>query len=116
MRKIILLILTFILAFNLMACNVNKGEEMDQSNIKVSFIAEIISIEENILVNVLESQYTSGEHILIITDKTQYLDSDGNKIEKSNLNVGDKIKVDYSGQVMLSYPPQVVAYIITKQF
>lgn len=88
---------------------------MEASKTKITFIAEIVSLEEKFLVSVLESEYTSGEHILITNEKTQYLDSNGNKIEKNSLNKGDKIKVNYSGQVMLSYPPQVVAYVITKQ-
>ena len=44
---------------------------------------------------------------------TQFLDSEGNKITRSSLNANDIIEIEYSGQVMMSYPPQVYAKAIT---
>ena len=37
------------------------------------------------------------------------LDASGKKISPSDIVAGDKVEIFYSGQVMLSYPPQVYA-------
>ncbi len=87
-----------------------KEEKMD--NQSVQMIAKVLKNDDVFLVDVIESEYTFGEYILIVNDTTTISDKKGNKIKKTDLTVGDKIKVSYSGQVMLSYPPQVVAYKI----
>lgn len=88
----------------------NDGEIGD----KVKMTAIIDNIGEHIEVTVLESEYTSGVHWVITAEQTQYLNSDGSRISRSELRVGDKVEILYSGQVMLSYPPQIVAAKITK--
>ena len=50
----------------------------------------------------------------ITSDSTVFCNSDGKKIKKSDLSVGDTVEIFYSGQVMMSYPPQIVAAKITK--
>lgn len=89
-----------------------KKEEEKMDNQSVQMIAKVLKNDDVLLVDVIESEYTFGEYILIVNDTTTISDKNGNKIKKADLTVGDKIKVSYSGQVMLSYPPQVVAYKI----
>ena len=38
-----------------------------------------------------------------------YLDKNGNRTVKAFLKVGDTVEITYGGQVMMSYPPQIVA-------
>lgn len=85
---------------------------MVEENNKVEMTAIIIEIEERLLVDVLQSEYAFGEYLLLLNNATIFYNKVGEKISKNQLRVGDKIKVKYSGQVMLSIPPQVVAYEI----
>jgi hypothetical protein len=55
----------------------------------------------------------SGAFWIITGPDTQFRDSEGNKITRSSLNANDIIEIEYSGQVMMSYPPQVYAKAIT---
>ena len=77
-----------------------------------TMIAQIQSINEKIEVNILTSEFMSGHCLVITSDQTQFFNSTGNEISKSNLQIGNKIEITYSGQVMMSYPPQIVAYTI----
>ena len=75
--------------------------------------ATIISVDEKILVNVIESDYAFGEYLVITSLNTKFIDVNGENISKTNLNVNDTIIITYDGQVMMSYPPQIVASKIT---
>lgn len=87
-----------------------KGEEKTEDNMKnYEMYAEIINTGEKIEVNVYEAEYAEGIYWLNTDEKTAIKDRDGNKISISELKAGDKIKITYSGQVMMSYPPQVYA-------
>ena len=79
---------------------------------RVSMTATVTDIGERLTVEVTESEYTFGTHWVIVTD-TKFYDKSGNKITKDAIKVGDSVKIQYSGQVMLSYPPQIVAAKIT---
>ena len=116
MKKRILscILLLLLLATCLVACVDKDGDGVDNSSkIKVTMTAKILQVSENsIFVDVVESQYAYGEYSILVGDQTTVLDADGKVIALGNLKVGDLIEVGYSGQVMLSYPPQVVAYQI----
>ena len=115
MKKLIFLIFSiFVILFNLIGCNNEGGSDLDTST-KVSMTAKILEINDNILVEVIKSEYAFGNYLLIVNESTIYLDEKENKIIKPNLKVGDIIEVKYSGQVMLSIPPKVVAHIIKLQ-
>lgn len=64
---------------------------------------------ERLMVKVTKSKYTSGPHIVLINDGTVITDANGNSLSLKDIKVGDRLKILYSGQVMLSYPPQIVA-------
>lgn len=93
-----------------LACSDCQNE---QNNANITMLAEIIEISDTILVDVKESDIAFGVYTLIPAESVKYFSCDGSKIAKNDLKVGDLIEVKYSGQVMLSIPPQVVAYSIT---
>ena len=112
MKKILVCILVVVtLLLGLTSCN-KKGNEVNENNIKVEMTCKVLEIGTTLLVDVLESEYAFGNYILHINDNTVFYNKEGDKIKKGDIKVGDKIKVKYSGQVMLSIPPQVVAYEI----
>ncbi len=60
-------------------------------------------------VTVLQSAYTSGPHHVILHSRADILDKNGTPISPAQLRVGDTVDILYSGQVMMSLPPQIVA-------
>ena len=78
----------------------------------VTMLAEIKDIGDKIEVDVIEGEYAYGEYWVITSDDTIFYDKDNNKITKNDLLAGDKIMIEYKGQVMMSYPPQIVAVSI----
>ena len=90
----------------------NGGSEGGQSGEigrSVSMIARIDKLGERLEVTVLESEYTFGTHWVITPEETEYFGKDGSPISRDELRVGDTVEILYSGQVMLSMPPQIVA-------
>jgi hypothetical protein len=81
----------------------------------VKMSAEILAIGEKIEVQVIEGDYeVSGIYWVIISPDTKYFGADGKGASLEDFAVGDKIEIVYGGQVMMSYPPQIVAKKITK--
>ncbi|MBE6537229.1 MAG: hypothetical protein E7673_04675 [Ruminococcaceae bacterium] len=127
MKKILFTALTLVLVLSLGSCAALKGifnkndntnddsENADAtkpgSNFKM--IARVTEIAERISIDVIESEYTSGIHWVITANATEYFDKEGNAISRSDIKVGDTVEILYSGQVMMSYPPQIVAARIT---
>ncbi len=109
MKNIILAIL-FLSVFPLALSSCSSASSDNNGRIKMK--ATVDEIGEKILVSVLESEYTSGPHLVITSDNTEYFDKSGKKIQRSDLALGDTVTVYYNGQVMLSYPPQIVAHKI----
>ena len=85
--------------------NMNKGFEMK---------ATVVAVGEKIEVEVIESEYASGPFWIITSDATAFTDNDGKNIKKEDIKTGDTVIITYNGQVMMSYPPQVVALTIRK--
>ena len=122
MKKNLLTLLLFILTFSLTSCMLienlfGKSDDEDSddtidgtkpgSDFKMTAI--ITELGEKIAIDVIESEYTSGIHWVIIADATEFYAKDGSAITRSDLKVGDTVEILYSGQVMMSYPPQIVA-------
>lgn len=78
----------------------------------VAMKARVNALGDRLEVEVIESPYTFGVH-WVITDSAKVYDASGNEISISDIAVGDTLEILYSGQVMLSYPPQIVAAKIT---
>ena len=109
MKKLLSLLLLSVLL--LPACGKPKGIE----NAEHTMLAEIVKIEDKIEVTVLESPVADGPYLIITGEDTAYLNKKNKKISRDDLAVGDTVLIAYSGQVMMSYPPQIVALTIQLQ-
>ena len=120
--KNILMSIIFILSVTaLFSCNIGAGstgvnEHLDTTpNDSVRMTARIDEIGEKITVTVLESEYTTGIHWVITHEQTKYTSENGATTSRDDLQVGDTVEIFYNGQVMMSYPPQIVAWKIVKK-
>jgi len=86
-----------------------RGAELDG---EVVMTARVTAIGDRLEVEVIASEYTSGPHWVIIDKSTKFEYADGSRASKSDLKEGDTVEIRYNGQVMLSYPPQIVAHKI----
>jgi hypothetical protein len=81
---------------------------------KAEFVLKaIVKKVENdrLVVEVIESDYAFGIYH-VLTASAKYYNKNGSQVTRESIMVGDTIELTYSGQTMLSYPPQVVAYQI----
>lgn len=106
MQKLIIVLTILISIFTLGGC-----KKMENS--KVYMEARILEVNDTLLVSVTKSDYAFGDYILHIGSQTKIYNKEGKQIAKADLSASDNIMVEYSGQVMLSIPPQVVAHKIT---
>jgi hypothetical protein len=106
-------LLLSLLSLAITACGGEENENNDTPPAEFEMTATVMELGEKILVNVTEAEYAEGPYLVIFSDATEILDKEGNKIKKADLAVGDEIKIWYSGQVMMSLPPQIVAAKIT---
>ena len=104
--SVFLLLLSLLLIFT--ACNEDR-----EMNGQFKMRAKILAINNHIEIEILEDEYNSGILWVNYSNKTTLKDNAGNAITISNLKVGDQIEIVYSGQVMMSYPGQIVALQIT---
>ena len=78
-------------------------------------IAEILAIGDKIEVEVIEGEYgASGIYWVNFNEKTPIVSKNGGALALADLSVGDQVEITYNGQVMMSYPPQIVARKIVK--
>lgn len=75
--------------------------------------AQVLAINDKIEVQILSDEYNEGVMWVNFSSSTPVYDKDGKAISVKDLNVGDKIEIIYSGQVMMSYPAQITAQKIT---
>ena len=94
--------------------NLNNDSEKNENQNKSEFILKAIvkKVGEHIEVEVIESDYAFGIYWILTPNTTVYYNANGSKINRQNIKVGDTVEISYSGQTMLSFPPQVVAYSI----
>ena len=106
-------VLSFLLALPLLICGCT-GDRMPSDAFAMT--ARITAIGERIEVEVIESENEmTGPFWLITSEDTVYTTGEGKPIARRDLRVGDVVTVYYGGQVMMSYPPQVVALGIVKK-
>ncbi|MBO5926426.1 MAG: hypothetical protein J6Q38_02565 [Clostridia bacterium] len=101
MKKFLASVLAVISLIFITACK----ENMNNFVLK----AIVTTVGEKIEVEVIESDYAFGTYLVITGEQTEFLDVNGNKIDKTNLVSGNVIEITYGGQVMMSFPPQIVA-------
>ena len=99
-----------------MVANNDEILSNDASNeVKAEFVLKSIvkKIEnDRLVVEIIESDYAFGVYHILTFDTTKYYNKNGSQITRQGIMVGDTVEITYSGQTMLSYPPQVVAYQI----
>lgn len=111
MKKRMLYTLILLAAVLLVACQ--GGGEGDGMNDDFRMTATVQSVGDKIQVDVVEAEYTSGIHWVITAAETEFIGQNGKPIDRADLRPGDTVEIRYSGQVMMSYPPQIVAARIT---
>ena len=107
MKKTTFIAALILCSLGLSSCIYKSSE--DKIGDSVRMIALIDNIGEYVEVTVLESEYTFGQHWVITPKETKFFDENGVAISREQLKAGDKVEILYSGQVMLSYPPKIVA-------
>jgi hypothetical protein len=108
MKLLIKTVILIIAASLLGSCTLFNTGDTDVEGAKM--IAVIKNIDEKIEVEVIEGDYeVSGIFWVNTSSDTIYLDNNGNRTLRAFLKVGDTIEIVYSGQVMMSYPPQISA-------
>ena len=117
MKKIILIVSVLLLLALLVSCySDEEGKQTmveDSTGETVKMTAIVKNIEDKIEVEVIEGEYeVSGIFWVNVSSDTVYLNAEGIILNASNLKVGDVIEITYSGQVALSYPPQIFAKAI----
>jgi hypothetical protein len=70
---------------------------------RVTAVSDLLEIE------VIDSDYAFGIYWVLVFPQTLLCDSDGNTITLSDIKEGDIVEVTYSGQTMMSFPPQIAA-------
>ena len=77
--------------------------------------AKIIEVysDNSLLVEIIKDDYNNGEMCVLTSSRTIIKNAKGEKIAFSDLTVNSIINIEYSGQVMLSYPAKINALKIT---
>ena len=113
MRKL-MSILSFVLSLPLLFCACGGNKDMPSTDF--SLVAKITAVGDRIEAEIIESENGMQGPVWIITSEdTVYTTEAGKAIFRRDLAAGDVITVYYGGQVMMSYPPQVVAVGILKR-
>lgn len=96
--------------------NGNEQEEnIDKSNGYVfKGIIKSLDNQKHIEMDIVDSDVAFGIYWVLVGNQTDFVDKNGITITRNDLKVGDTIEVTFSGQVMMSFPPQISAWTITK--
>ena len=113
MKKYLALVLA-ILALLMVGCTPTDSTPIPENGAFVLKGTVKANNQNQLEVEIIESDYASGIYWVLINDSTQFTDAEGSKILRSSLSVGDTVEITYGGQVMMSYPPQIVAKKIKK--
>ena len=115
MKKILaFFLLLSLLAFTVVACDEGETENNETPPSEFEMTATVLELGEKILVEVTASEYAAGQYLVNVSDTALLLDGEGKKMERSDLAVGDTVKIWYTGQVTMSIPPQIIALKIQK--
>ena len=120
MKNFIKILLIIVTLGTITSCAADNGGKVDKNPREEeksdNFVmkATVTNVNDKIEINVYEAEYAEGIYWLVTDDKTQVVDASGSLISLSDIKSGDNITVEYSGQVMMSYPPQVYAIKIVK--
>lgn len=106
-KRFFITVLGFALLPALLAC----GKEENNSEIRGGFkLTGIVkNVGEVLEVEIIESDYAFGIYWVLTPAETEFADKNGKKITRLDLVAGDLVEIEYGGQVMMSYPPKIVA-------
>ena len=93
----------------------NNSENGGQQNRGDGFVLKAVVKSINpdyIEVEVIESDYAFGIYWVRTGAQTEYFNVNGSTAGMSDLKAGQTISITYSGQTMMSLPPQIVAWSI----
>ncbi len=99
-KKLIYLLFFPIILSSFTACD-NKEQFV--------MIGKITAINSHIEIEILQDEYNQGIMWVNYSSTTPIYNANNERINLSDLTVGNKIRIVYSGQVMMSYPGQIVA-------
>ncbi len=88
-----------------------KGVEEKNENDEFVFKGRVTSVSNpyHIEMEIIDSEIAFGIYWVNVGSQTEYIGSDSVPINREDIKVGDTIEVVFSGQVMMSYPPQISA-------
>lgn len=93
--------------------NVENGRGVEEKNDQDEFFYRGVVTETDnkryIVMEIIDSNVAFGIYHALVSDQTAFVNSDGSAISRDQIKVGDTIEVIFSGQVMLSMPPQIAA-------
>lgn len=109
MKKFLFAASILLIILTIASCGDVQGGTQNVDGVKM--VARITDMSDgSIMVEVIEGEYgASGPYGVRVNTDTIVCNNNAEKISLSSLSVGDVIEITYSGQVMLSYPPQIVA-------
>ncbi len=109
MKALKFLFILAVVASLLVSCTPTTEENMNT----IKMTAKINSITDRLEVEVIEGEYgASGIYWVLFNTNTVFLDKNGNKTTVFSLKEGETVEISYGGQVMMSYPPQIVALTV----
>ena len=117
LRRVFLIILAMLLVTYTIACAPQEDpvSELPGEGKAFSLKATITETDsKSITVNVTESDAATGTLVVLLSEQTKLLDEAGQAIALSALGIGDKVEISYNGQMMKSFPPQIVATVIKR--
>ena len=114
MKKSLLLLFVILLFCSLSSCNLPTGDDSGNENENPADPAVIsgtvTAVNNRIELLADETEISSGPYSVIITDTTEFYFENGGKAALDDVKTGHKVEISFNGQVMLSYPAQIVAH------
>lgn len=95
--------------------NVKNGTQGEENMQEFVLKGIVIAINDKLEIEVIESDYAFGIYHVIVPNNIPITSANGSAITLDDIKLGNTVLVKYSGQTMLSYPPQIVAYSINLQ-
>ena len=114
MKKGLLLLFVILLFCSLSSCNLptegGSGNDSETPTDPATISGTVTAVNSRIEMLADETEIASGPYSVIITDTTDFYFANGDKAAIDNVNIGQKVEITFNGQVMLSYPAQIVAH------
>ena len=114
MKKIWLCAALLLLACLLVSCggDADGSEDALTENASVAMTATVMRVIDDgkLEVDVIKGDYgADGIYWVIVSEKTAFYGKDGAPVKPADIKEGNTVRILYGGQVMMSYPPQIVA-------